>query len=227
MVTKLIYLEHPDRAEPRATKPGEMLQTNYPPNTDLWKQARQRGRPMLLVHLGERVPTTDELARQNVPGTILHPGEKVIGPAGGPPCFQLGCVPLHDPLYGPRPPEEECFHDGGDRAPKAAPDACEKRARDRPRGHRGRVPRRLRAQTGRLLQPGVHLRAALRGPAHRVPAATSPRASLARGREGKDHPRGATPSPQPQHPGVQVRAAARLPGRKRPARTSTSSGPTC
>ena len=30
----------------------------------------------------------------------------------------MGCG-FYDPILGPRPPEEECFHDGGDRGPRA------------------------------------------------------------------------------------------------------------
>jgi uncharacterized repeat protein (TIGR01451 family) len=126
MITKLIYLEHPDRAEPEATRPGEILQTNYPPHTDLWREAKQRGRPMILMHLGERTPSDQELAAQNVPGTILHPGDRSAGMPARPPILGLGCAPLFDPILGPRPPEEECFHDGGDRGRKVAIDGCDR-----------------------------------------------------------------------------------------------------
>jgi uncharacterized repeat protein (TIGR01451 family) len=119
MITKLVYLENPDRAEPLATNPGETLQTNYPPGTDLWREAIKRGRPMILMHLGERAATPEDLAIQNVPGTILHPGDRSTGPPARPPFLALGCPPLCDPALC-KQPEEECFHDGGDRGSKAA-----------------------------------------------------------------------------------------------------------
>jgi uncharacterized repeat protein (TIGR01451 family) len=119
MITKLVYLEHPDRAEPQATRPDEVLQTNLPPRTNLYNEALARGRPVLLVHLGERVPTTQELAGQTVANTILYPKEKVVPLPAVPPTIPLFAPPFHDPFYGPRPPEEECLHDGGDRGPKA------------------------------------------------------------------------------------------------------------
>lgn len=121
MVTKLVYLEHPDRAEPLASNPNESMQTNFPPGTDLCREALKRGRPMILLHLGERVATPEALAAHNVPGTILHPGDRSTGgPPARPPHFPLGCLPPCDPMLGCKLPEEECFHDGGDRGAKAA-----------------------------------------------------------------------------------------------------------
>jgi uncharacterized repeat protein (TIGR01451 family) len=122
MITKLIYLEHPDRAEPLATRPGEILQTNMPPRTNLWLESLNRGRPVLVVHLGERVPLNQELVLQTVSNTILFPGQKVIGPAAAPPPVPPVLPPYYDPILGPRPPEEECLHDGGDRGLKAGLD---------------------------------------------------------------------------------------------------------
>ena len=57
LVTKVVYLEHPDRAEPKATLPGQILETDMPANADLLADARQRGRVILVLRLGERVPT--------------------------------------------------------------------------------------------------------------------------------------------------------------------------
>lgn len=105
MVTKVIYLEHPDRAEPKPTRDGEILEANLSRTQDIYNEARLRGRIMLVVHFGQRAPSDAELIQANVPGTILLPGEKVIGPAAAPPCL---------PLVG-KLGEEECLHDGGDR----------------------------------------------------------------------------------------------------------------
>lgn len=115
MITKVIYLEDPDRADPTATRDGEILEYDVPRDRDIYQQARERGRVMLVVHLGERIATPEELAQINVPGTILMPGEKVIGPPACPPCFQGLRPGFYDPWHGPRPFVEECLHDGGDR----------------------------------------------------------------------------------------------------------------
>jgi uncharacterized repeat protein (TIGR01451 family) len=77
---------------------------------------------MVLVHLGGRVPTMEELVHQNVPGTILFPGEGAVAHAAAPPHFSVVPVQFFDPYYGPRPPVEECLHDGGDRFRKATLD---------------------------------------------------------------------------------------------------------
>lgn len=124
LVTKVIFLEHPDRAEPTATKPGEVIEYDVAKNRDIYNEARNRGRIMLVVHFGGRTPPPEELAATNVPGTILLPGERVIGPAQAPPCLAG--------LVGPtaRPLDEECLHDGGDRLTPAGFDA---------RGHLGGV----------------------------------------------------------------------------------------
>jgi uncharacterized repeat protein (TIGR01451 family) len=123
MVTKVIYLEHPDRAEPTATRPGEILETNRPIGTDIVQEARDNGRVMIVVHFGGRLPTAEEIVQQNVPGTILFPGERSMSHPAGPPLFPVIPWKYYDPYYGPRLPEEECLHDGGDRGRKAAFDS--------------------------------------------------------------------------------------------------------
>lgn len=122
MVTKVFYLEHPDRAEPRATRPGEVIEIDVPRSGNILHEARQKGRVMVVMHLGGRQPTMDELVATNVPGTILFPGERSVGLAAAPPVLKMATWPFFDPKLGPRPPEEECLHDGGDRGIKAGLD---------------------------------------------------------------------------------------------------------
>lgn len=119
MVTKVYFLEHPDKAEPKATKPGEVIEIDVPRSGNILHEARSRGRVMAVMHFGGREPTEDELAFGNVPGTILFPGQKVVGPAAAPPVLAMATWPFFDPRLGPRPPEEEYLHDGGDRGLKA------------------------------------------------------------------------------------------------------------
>jgi uncharacterized repeat protein (TIGR01451 family) len=123
LITKVIYLEDPDRAEPRAAPPGEILESEILPDRDIFNEARNRGRLMLVVHMGERVPTAEELVTINVPGTMLFPGEKSMGPAWAPPSFNFARPGFYDPWHGPRPLDEECLHDGGDRLAKAGFDS--------------------------------------------------------------------------------------------------------
>src|SRR5262249_3792734 len=79
--------------------------------------------PVAVLHLGQRVPTVEELARETVACTVLFPGERVVLPAAAPPVLEILPLPYYDPVAGKRPPEEECLHDGGDRGQKAGLDA--------------------------------------------------------------------------------------------------------
>ena len=55
-----------------------------------------------------------------MPGTLLLPGEKDLGPPRLPPNVPWAWVFPHDPLHGPRDPHEETtLYDGGDRPPEA------------------------------------------------------------------------------------------------------------
>ena len=115
LVTKVIYLEDPEKAAPGSAT----TETDVPPSRDPLNEARLFGRPMLVVRLGGRVPPPDELAADSVPNTILLPGERSLAPPRVGPCLPwTGCL-FYDPILGPRPPTEECLHDGGDRGPRA------------------------------------------------------------------------------------------------------------
>jgi uncharacterized repeat protein (TIGR01451 family) len=123
LLTKLVYLENPDVAIATASRADQPLETNLPASYNLLQEALNNGRPMLLVRVGQRDVAVEELARQSVPGTVLYPGEAFLPPPAGPPTLPWACVPVYDPLYGPKPPEEECLHDGGDVGTPAGLDA--------------------------------------------------------------------------------------------------------
>ena len=115
-VTKVVYLENPERAVPVSTRPDQPLETTLPAGgRDLVDAARDHGRPMVVVRLGSRAPDEQELRACAVPGTVLYPGETSLLPPRLPPPLAWACVPMfYDPVLGPRPPLEECLHDGGD-----------------------------------------------------------------------------------------------------------------
>jgi uncharacterized repeat protein (TIGR01451 family) len=120
LVTKVVFLENPDLAEPIATVPGQTLESERPASWDLLREARDRGRVMLVIRLGGRQVEPAELAAGSIPGTILFPGERAIMPPLLPPTLPTACWPWFDPVLGPRPLDEECLHDGGDRWTRAA-----------------------------------------------------------------------------------------------------------
>ena len=129
LVTKVIYLEDPDKATPG---PSPLPEQDLPPGRDLLDESRDLGRPMLVVRFGGRVPPPEELLYGSVPGTILEPGEASLpAPRVGPCLPWAGCM-FYDPILGPRAPTEECLHDGGSARAGIGPDgrAAEVEAED-------------------------------------------------------------------------------------------------
>jgi uncharacterized repeat protein (TIGR01451 family) len=114
MLSKVIVLEHPDRALLGTSRPDEPLEVEVPPGRDPVAEAREMGRPLLVLRIGEREASAEELARNSIPNTILLPGDKGLALPPVRPWVPWACWPLFDPILGPRPPEEECLHDGGD-----------------------------------------------------------------------------------------------------------------
>ncbi len=114
LLTKVVYLEDPDVALPAPSRVDAPLEVPVPANQDILEEARRLGRPMAVVRLGQRQFTGEELARESVPGTMLLPGDRGLHPAALPPQLPWACFPVYDPFYGPKPPTEECLHDGGD-----------------------------------------------------------------------------------------------------------------
>jgi uncharacterized repeat protein (TIGR01451 family) len=115
VITKVVVLERPDTAIPVATAPDQPIEQLLPPDRDLFVQAQERGRPVLLLHLGEREYAPEEMAHLAIPGTVQLPGEKILAVPRDPPCLPWLCYPLVDPKLGCADPSDEmCFHDGGD-----------------------------------------------------------------------------------------------------------------
>ncbi len=115
-MSKVYYLEDPDQAFGGPQPFGVPLETSAASEEEAIKEARARGRVMVILRAGERLWTRDELAHENVPGTVWAPRLMKSVPAPiTRPNFLFAAVPLHDPLLGPNMPTGECLHDGGDR----------------------------------------------------------------------------------------------------------------
>jgi uncharacterized repeat protein (TIGR01451 family) len=115
LVTKVVLLEDPEKAIPVAASVDDPLETHLLPGRDPLVEARERGRPFVVMHVGDYAASEVELARQGIPGTILLPGEKALPAPACPPWVPWTCAPLFDPRLGPRPQTEQCICDGGDR----------------------------------------------------------------------------------------------------------------
>ena len=115
VVTKVIYLEDPDKAIPAEIPADTPVEVNDDTETLALKNARESGRLMAIIRLGDRRPPVRELAAVAIEGTILMPGEKYLRTPVAPPVFPFWGVPLFDPILGPRGPKEECFDNGDDK----------------------------------------------------------------------------------------------------------------
>ncbi len=115
VVTKVIYLEDPEKALPAEVGPNNPVE--MPDGTDdaAIKAALANGRLMAIVRVGNLKPTPEQLRSYVVEGTILLPGEKLLRAPVAPPIMPYLAQPLYDPLLGPKVPKEEQFLDGGDR----------------------------------------------------------------------------------------------------------------
>jgi len=115
LITKVIYLEDPEKAIPTDVQPDYPIE--FPDDTErlALKNARENGRLMAIVRLGDRKPAAQELAAVAVEGTILLPGTQYLKSPVSPPQFAFWGCPLYDPILGPRLPKEECFVNGDDK----------------------------------------------------------------------------------------------------------------
>jgi uncharacterized repeat protein (TIGR01451 family) len=105
-VKKVVTLERPDLAIPIATKADEALEISVQPGRDPYVEAAERGQPLIVYQLGQRVLASQELNAMAIPGTVLLPGDKVLGVPRVPPSVPWNLCPVYDPLHGPRHPSE-------------------------------------------------------------------------------------------------------------------------
>jgi uncharacterized repeat protein (TIGR01451 family) len=119
-IKKVITLERPDIAIPIATKPDEPLEIPVQAPRNPYVEAAEKGQPVVVYHLGGRSLTPEELNVLAIPGTVLVPGEKVLGMPRYAPYLSWNWCPVFDPVHGPRHPSEfATLWDGGDSGPQA------------------------------------------------------------------------------------------------------------
>ena len=115
VVKKVVVVERPDAAIPQATTPTTPLEVSVPPARDPWAEARDRGMPLAVLHLGQRTFSPDELMGQAVAGTVLLPGERFLPSPRVAPWVGWHWCPVYDPVHGPvHPGEFMTLCDGGD-----------------------------------------------------------------------------------------------------------------
>jgi uncharacterized repeat protein (TIGR01451 family) len=117
-VTKVIYLENPEKAIPQEELPNLPLEVAADSERDALETAGHNGRIVAILRIGDLVPAADELAKFYQDGTVLLPGEHALGRPSAPPVLSCHSVPLYDPILGPKPTPEECFPNGGDGGPR-------------------------------------------------------------------------------------------------------------
>ena len=115
VITKVIYLENPDKAIPLAERKNEALEVLAESEREAIELAELSGRIVAVLRIGNRAPSQKDLGDAFIVGTILLPGANKLSAPSVPPLFASGGIPLYDPILGPRPSQDECFLNGGDR----------------------------------------------------------------------------------------------------------------
>lgn len=123
LVKKIVVLERPDLAIPRAARAEEPIEIPLPLTSNLQQEVQERGAAVAIVHLGQRAVTPAELAARGIPGTVLLPGEKALSQPRVAPWLPWACYPLYDPIHGPASPAGlVTLYDGGDSGSRAGYD---------------------------------------------------------------------------------------------------------
>jgi uncharacterized repeat protein (TIGR01451 family) len=114
LITRYYILERQDVAIPEATSPRQPIVLSAISEQAAEEMAREHGRTLLVVRLGQRQISPDELAKEGIPGTILCPGEASLPPARDLPHLPWTCASCEPPVRPAGSPEEICIPDGGD-----------------------------------------------------------------------------------------------------------------
>ncbi len=115
LIKKVIVLERPDRAIPRASDSTRPIEITTPDIRDPLIDARELGQPLMIVHLGPRQFTAEEMAQFAIPGTVVSPGDQFLQAPTVGPWLNWGFSPVFDPVHGPQHPNDfMMIFDGGD-----------------------------------------------------------------------------------------------------------------
>jgi uncharacterized repeat protein (TIGR01451 family) len=114
-LTRLLLVERPEVAIPEATRGNQPIELTAPSEFEAQLMAEERGRTLLVVRLGQRQWSADDLAGEGIPGTVLCPGEQSLEAAR-----DLPCVPCAPVIFTGN---EMCIPDGGDAGLQAGIDS--------------------------------------------------------------------------------------------------------
>ena len=114
LVKKVIFVEKVENALPESSPPENPIELTVPRTRDPLQEARERGLPVLIVELGGRQVSLEDMLCQAIPGTILLPGDAFLPRPPVLPCLPWSCCPIYDPLLGPAPWLYYSLCDGGD-----------------------------------------------------------------------------------------------------------------
>src|SRR5262249_58039707 len=103
---KIIVLERPETAIPQASRVDDPLEVNVQAIRDPIVEARGRGAPLVVCHMGERKFSPEELAAETIVGSVQLPGEKMLGMPVRGACLPWSCFQVSDPILGPINPAE-------------------------------------------------------------------------------------------------------------------------
>lgn len=117
LLTKLLYVEYPEKAIPKNSMPETPPVTEVEPGEDILRQALAKGRPVARIVTGSRAIDEEELTKSAVAGTVWRVEKESPRMPSSPPWIPL-IQPPWDPVLGPPCPETEVVKDGGDRFPR-------------------------------------------------------------------------------------------------------------
>jgi uncharacterized repeat protein (TIGR01451 family) len=114
-VTKVIVLEKVDSAAPESTTADSPILVQTVVGENPIEQAQELGTPFLIMRLGQRTQSEEELQSKGLFGTLQLPDEKVMAQPQVAPYLPWLCPGLYDPKLGPNPGcLDQCLPDGGE-----------------------------------------------------------------------------------------------------------------
>ncbi|MFM7541472.1 MAG: hypothetical protein ACKO9Z_17605 [Planctomycetota bacterium] len=117
LLTKLLYVEYPEKAIPKTSLPENPPVTEVEPGDDLLRLALAKGRPVARIVTGSRSIDQAEFTKSAVAGTVWRVDKEGPKTPSSPPWIPL-IQPSLDPVLGPPCPNTEVIKDGGDRFPR-------------------------------------------------------------------------------------------------------------